>query len=230
MFIDSRTVVTLALVCCILPGAESLAIESRPIDLGLLATLVDNPENPVIVDARPSLFPASVFGIAINGKATFSMATEKLGGAVVRKIGEGEAGSRYICYRSMRSNPAVVAIFTSQSPASQDLIDGFAFGLQSGVPSATKVCRDVPWLKAADLHFDRVWLGMTPDKMLDPLRRASSGIHEGKFSVEWHGPWITLASGSGDPASTAHDVVGLSAVLGNDMLVFFHAKNTTAHR
>jgi hypothetical protein len=148
MLTNSRTVVTLALVCCILPSAESLAAESRPIDLGLLASLVDNAEIPAVVDSRPNLFPVSVFGISLNEKATFSTATEKLGAATV----------------------------------------------------ATKVCREVPWLKASDLHFDKVWLGMTPDKLPASLRQASSGIHDGKFSIEWHGPEKTPASGSGDPA------------------------------
>ena len=230
MLVNPRVAASLVLACCILPGVRSLADGPRSMAPGMLESLVNNATYPVAVNERPDVFPVSVFGIPIDGKATFSAATDKLGATIIQRIDEGGANTRYICYRSSRGKPAVVAIFTSHSPVAEDLIDGFAFGLQSGVPDATKVCRQVPWLKASDLHFDKIWLDMPPGKLPGALLKISTGVHDGTLSIEWRGPDKATASGTGDPAFTAFNLVGVSAAFINNNLVFFHVKDATAYR
>ncbi|MEO8006649.1 MAG: hypothetical protein ABI771_17160, partial [Betaproteobacteria bacterium] len=168
------------------------------IDLGWLAN--DAPV-PLVADARRDLLPAKVFDIAIDGSDTFTHAIQELGGTVVRKFDESErekddgategkrdepnSTPRFICYRSTRSNPAVVALYLSRSTTREDAIDGFAFGLQSAMPNALKLCRQVPWLKASDLHFDKVPLEMPQESFLRLLGLPSSTDEQ--VSVKWKG-------------------------------------------
>ena len=115
---------------------------------------------------------------------------------------------RYICYRSTRSTPAVVAIYLSRSTTHEDTIDGFAFGLQSAMPSALKLCRQVPWLKAVDLYFDKVPLEMPQESFLHLLGLAPSTDEQ--VSVQWK---------SVDHSATAA-LAPVSAVFKNGKLIF----------
>ncbi len=198
-----------------------LAIGTPAPDLGWLGALAQAPEHPVMVESKPELLPAKVFDIPIGGVTTFSQATAKLGAAAVRHIGSDESGPRYICYRSTRGRPAVIAVFTSQSTVREDLIDGFAFGLQSGVPDAVKVCRQVPWLKADDLKFDKVAVEMPKDKLPAPLRNASTENADDRIALLWPG----ATAGSAPPA-----LGGIFAAINGGKLVFFYANSAGGAR
>lgn len=208
--------------------ATSLAIAhaapSRAPEPGLLALLV-GADNAVTVQARPDVFPSSVFEIPINGKATFAQATEKLGAAVVRSFDDQGRTVRYLCYRSGSGEKAIVAIFSSRSPVAEDLIDGFAFAAQSAIPDARKNCREVPWLKPDDLQFGKVGLGMSADKLQAELKLPAGSLQDGKLAVVWNGPGHAAASGAGD---TASKIVALSAAFHQGKLVFFHILDGTA--
>jgi hypothetical protein len=180
---NSRKVATPLFICLLLMAEAAFALPPRnPNDLGWL---VKEAPAPVVANARRDLLPAKVFEVAIDGTVTFAQAIQELGGAVVRKFDEndrekdaisadgkhGDASNspRFICYRSTRSTPAVVAIYLSRSTTREDAIDGFAFGLLSTMPSALKLCRQVPWLKAVDLHFDKVPLDMAQEGFMHLL-------------------------------------------------------------
>ena len=213
-------IAALFFTCLMVTGEAAFALPPRiRIDLGWLAK--DAPV-PVVADARRDFLPAKVFEIAIDGTDTFTHAMQELGGTVVRKFDdsdrEKDAGStdgkrddssnspRFICYRSTRSNPAVVAIYLSRSATREDAIDGFAFGLQSAMPNALKLCRQVPWLKALDLQFDKVPLEMPRESFLHLLGLPSSTDEQ--VSVQWKGH-------TDAPAPTP-----VSAVFENGKLIF----------
>jgi hypothetical protein len=206
------------LFTCLMMIGEAFALPPRnPNDLGWL---IKEAPTPVVANARRDLLPAKVFEVAIDGTVTFAQAIEELGGAVVRKFDESDremddssadakrsvpnSTPRFICYRSTRSTPAVVAIYLSRSNAREDAIDGFAFGLLSAMPSATKLCRQVPWLKAVDLHFDKVPLDMPQESFLHLLGLPSSTDEQ--VSVQWKGQSDALAP--------------VSAVFKNGKLIF----------
>jgi hypothetical protein len=176
-------IAALFFACLMMIGEAAFALPPRnPNDLGWL---VKEAPTPVVANARRDLLPAKIFEVAIDGTVTFAQAIQELGGAVVRKFDEsdrdkdespadekhGDPNStpRFICYRSTRSTPAVVAIYLSRSTTREDAIDGFAFGLLSTMPSALKLCRQVPWLKAVDLHFDKVPLDMPQEGFMHLL-------------------------------------------------------------
>ena len=216
----SSQIAALFFTCLMVTGEAAFALPPRhPIDLGWLTK--DAPA-PVIADARRDLLPAKVFEVAIDGTATFAQATKELGGTVVRKFDESDREKddastegkrddpngtpRFICYRSTRSNPAVVAIYLSRSTTHEDAIDGFAFGLQSAMPNALKLCRQVAWLKAIDLQFDKVPLEMPRENFLHLLGLPSSTDEQ--VSVQWKGH-------TDAPAPTP-----VSAVFENGKLIF----------
>jgi hypothetical protein len=204
--------------CLMTIGEAALALPPRnPNDLGWL---VKEAPTPVTANARRDLLPAKVFEVAIDGTVTFAQAIQELGGAVVRKFDESErekddssadgkrndpnSSPRFICYRSTRSSPAVVAIYLSRSTTREDAIDGFAFGLLSAMPSASKLCRQVPWLKAIDLRFDKVPLDMPQESFLHLLGLPSATDEQ--VSVQWKGQTDALAP--------------VSAVFKNGKLIF----------
>ncbi len=196
---NPRKIAVLFFTCLMMIGEAAFALPPRnPNDLGWL---VKEAPTPVVANARHDLLPAKAFEVAIDGTVTFAQAIQELGGAVVRKFEESDhekddssadgkrsdpnGTPRFICYRSTRSTPAVVVIYLSRSITREDAIDGFAFGLLSAVPSASKLCRQVPWLKAVDLHFDKVPLEMPQESFLHLLGLPSSTDEQ--VSVQWKG-------------------------------------------
>ncbi len=192
-------IAALLFACLMMIGEAAFALPPRnPNDLGWL---VKEAPTPVETNARRDLIPPKVFEVAIDGTATFAQAIQELGGTVVRKFDESDrekddssadgkrtdtnSTPRFICYRSTRSTPAVVAIYLSRSTTREDAIDGFAFGLLSAMPSATKLCRQVPWLKAVDLHFDKVPLEMPQESFLHLLGLPPSTDEQ--VTAQWKG-------------------------------------------
>jgi hypothetical protein len=217
---NPRKIAVLFFTCLLVTAQAAFALPPRnPHDLGWLTK---EAPTPLVADARRDLLPAKVFEVAIDGTATFAQVTQELGGTVVRKFDESEKDEastegkranpnstpRFICYRSTRSTPAVVAIYLSRSTTREDAIDGFAFGLQSAMPSALKLCRQVPWLKAVDLYFDKVPLDMQQESFLRLLGLATSTDEQ--VSVQW--------KGTDHSATAAQSPV--SAVFKNGKLIF----------
>jgi hypothetical protein len=215
---NPRKIAALFVACLLVTAEAALALPPRnPNDLGWL---IKEAPSPVVANARRDLLPAKVFEVAIDGTVTFAQAIEELGGTVVRKFDESDrekddssangkrsdpnSTPRFICYRSTRSTPAVVAIYLSRSTTREDVIDGFAFGLLSTMPSATKLCRQVPWLKAIDLRFDKVPLDMPQESFLHLLGLPSSTDEQ--VSAQWKGQTDALAP--------------VSAVFKNGKLIF----------
>ena len=211
-------IATLFFACLMTIGEAAFALPPRnPNDLGWL---VKEAPTPVAANARSDLLPARVFEVAVDGTMTFAQAIQELGGAVVRKFDESDrekddnsadgkrsdpkSSPRFICYRSTRSTPAVVAVYLSRSTTREDAIDGFAFGLLSAMPSASRLCRQVPWLKAVDLRFDKVPLDMPQDGFMHLLGLPSSTDEQ--VSVQWKGQADALAP--------------VSAVFKNGKLIF----------
>ncbi|HVY07902.1 MAG TPA: hypothetical protein VHB46_18145 [Burkholderiales bacterium] len=221
MISPTRSFAIAAIVGVLLPGGASLAVGTRAPDIGMLGSLAAVPEHSVNLDARPHLLASPVFDIPIDGKATFAEATAKLGAAAVRRMGKDETGPRYVCYRSTRGKPAVVAVFTSQSAANEESIDGFAFGLQSAMPDAMKVCRQVPWLKAEDLKFEKVQLDMPKEKLPATLEKAAGAKPDARIHWYWKSPDAT----AGDTPAPA--ITGGFAAFTEGRLVFFYAYSAT---
>lgn len=211
-----NNIAALFFTCLMLIGETAFALPPRnPHELGWL---IQETPTPVEANARRDLLPAKVFGVAIDGTVTFAEAIQDLGGTVVRKFEESEKDDifanekrgdptstpRFICYRSTRSTPAVVAIYLSRSTTREDAIDGFAFGLLTTLPSALKLCRQVPWLKAIDLRFDKVTLDMPQESFLHLLGLPASTNEQ--ISVQWKGQTDALAP--------------VSAVFRNGKLIF----------
>ncbi|HEX4986799.1 MAG TPA: hypothetical protein VFV71_12115 [Burkholderiales bacterium] len=213
-----------------LQGMAQAAPGAPPIDMGAIS---EEEDEPVAVDKHPDVMPDTVFGIAIDGKTTFAQAMDKLGAAIVHTAGKADGGPRYVCYRSTRGRPAVVAIFTSHAAANPDVIDGFGFGMQSAVPGATKLCRQVPWLKAADLRFDKAWLDMPREKLALPHRPAAAGgkekaVVQEKTSVLWKAPQKSTPSDA--TGFAAGRTAGVTAVFEDSKLVFLRAYDSLAPR
>ena len=215
---NPRNIAALIFTCLLVTAEAALALPPRnPNDLGWL---IKEAPTPVEANARRDLLPPKVFEVAIDGTVTFAQAIQELGGAVVRKFDESDRekdnastdgkrdnpndSPRFICYRSTRSTPAVVAIYLSRSATREDAIDGFAFGLLSTMPSAVKLCRQVPWLKAIDLRFDKVPLDMPQESFLHLLGLPPSTDEQ--VSVQWKGHTDALAP--------------VSAVFKNGKLIF----------
>lgn len=219
---NTRQIAALFFACLLVAGEAALALPPRnPNDLGWLAK---EAPTPVVANAQRDLLPTKVFEVSIDGTATFAQATQELGGTVVRKFDESDRNKdegwtekkrenandspRFICYRSTRSTPAVVAVYISRSTTREDAIDGFAFGLLSAMPSALKLCRQVPWLKAIDLRFDKVSLDMPQENFLHLLGLSPST--EEQVSVQWKG--TEHAAGAAQPP--------VSAAFKNGKLIF----------